>query len=71
MLTYALILIFEELRSVLVDDDVHGVAMPASLAGAVPLGNVMTYPVYRLFISGVCLVVALGLYLFLSRTRLG
>ena len=55
----------------LVDDDVHGVAMPASLAGAVPLGNVMTYPVYRLFISGVCLVVALGLHLVLSRTRLG
>lgn len=71
LLTYALILIFEELRSMLVDDDVHSVAMPASLAGALPLGSVMTYPVYRLFISGVCLLVALGLYLVLSRTRLG
>jgi branched-chain amino acid transport system permease protein len=31
----------------------------------------MTYPVYRLFISGVCLALALGMYLVLSRTRLG
>jgi branched-chain amino acid transport system permease protein len=71
LMTYALILIFEELRSLLVGDDVHGVAVPALLAGAVPLGGLMTYPVYRLFISAVCLLVALGLYLLLSRTRLG
>ncbi len=31
----------------------------------------MTYPVYRLFMSGVCLALALGLYLVISRTRLG
>jgi hypothetical protein len=31
----------------------------------------MTYPVYRLFISGVCLALALGMYLVFTRTRLG
>jgi branched-chain amino acid transport system permease protein len=31
----------------------------------------MSYPVYRLFISGVCLLVAFGLHLLLSRTRIG
>jgi branched-chain amino acid transport system permease protein len=31
----------------------------------------MTYPVYRLFISGVCLLLALGMYVVISRTRLG
>ena len=31
----------------------------------------MTYPVYRLFVSGVCIVVALALYLVITRTRLG
>jgi branched-chain amino acid transport system permease protein len=31
----------------------------------------MTYPAYRLFMSGVCLVVALGLYLFIQRTLVG
>ena len=71
LMTYALILVLEELRSVLVGDDVHGVPVPAWLAGAVPIGGLLTYPVYRLFLSGVCLLVALGLYLLLSRTRLG
>ena len=60
LMTYGLILVFEELRSILVGDDVHGVAPPAWLAGSVQLGDVMTYPVYRLFMSGVCVLVALG-----------
>lgn len=71
LMTYGLILVFEECRSLLVGDDVHGVAPPAWLAGSIPLGNVMTYPVYRLFMSGVCILVAAGLYAVISRTRLG
>ena len=71
LMTYGLILVFEELRSILVGDDVHGVAAPDWLSGSVPLGDVMTYPTYRLFISAVCIAVALGLYLVLARTRLG
>ena len=71
LMTYGLILVFEELRSLLVGDDVHGVQAPAWLAGTLPLGEVMTYPVYRLFISGVCLLLALGMYLVFTRTRLG
>ena len=62
---------FEELRSILVGDDVHGVAPPAWLAGSVQLGSVMTYPVYRLFMSGVCVLVGLGLYAVIARTRIG
>ena len=71
LMTYGLILVFEELRSILVGDDVHGVAPPAWLAGSVQLGSVMTYPIYRLFMSGVCVLVGLGLYLVISRTRIG
>jgi branched-chain amino acid transport system permease protein len=71
LMTYALILVFDDVRSIVAGDDVHGVAPPGWLSGAVHLGAVMTYPVYRLFISAVCLLVALGLYLLLSRTRLG
>jgi branched-chain amino acid transport system permease protein len=71
LMTYGLILVFEELRSILVGDDVHGVAAPEWLTGSVPLGDVMTYPTYRLFISAVCIAVALGLYFVLARTRLG
>ena len=71
LMTYGLILVFEELRSLLVGDDVHGVPVPALLAGTLPLGDLMTYPVYRLFISGVCIALALGMYLVFTRTRLG
>jgi len=71
LMTYGLILVFEELRSLLVGDDVHGVDAPAALAGTIPLGSLMTYPVYRLFISAMCVVLALAMYLVISRTRLG
>ena len=71
LMTYGLILVFEELRSILVGNDVHGVAPPDWLAGTIPLGDVMTYPVYRLFISAVCVVVALGMWAVLTRSRLG
>lgn len=71
LMTYGLILVFEELRSLLVGDEVHGVSPPEFLAGTLALGDVMTYPVYRLFISGVCLALALGMYFVFTRTRLG
>jgi branched-chain amino acid transport system permease protein len=71
LMTYALILVFEETRSVLVGNDVHGVKAPDWLAGTVPLGELMTYPVYRLFASAACIVIGIGLYLVVNRTRLG
>jgi branched-chain amino acid transport system permease protein len=71
LMTYALILVFEEARSILVGNDVHGVPVPQWLAGSIPLGELMTYPVYRLFASAACIVVALGLYWVVNRTRLG
>ncbi len=71
LMTYGLILVFEELRSLLVGDDVHGVAIPELLAGSIAIGNGMTYPVYRLFVSGLCLLLALGMYGLISKTRLG
>jgi branched-chain amino acid transport system permease protein len=71
LMTYGLILVFEELRSLIVGDDVHGVQPPAILSGTLPLGDVMTYPVYRLFVSGVCLALAVGMWFVFTRTRLG
>ena len=71
LMTYGLILVFEELRSMLVGDDVHSVAPPPLLAGSIPLGELMTYPVYRLFVSALCLVLAAAMWWVLARTRLG
>src|SRR5438477_9754026 len=71
LLTYGLILIFEELRSILVGNDVHGVAVPAIFNWSIPLTATLSYPVYRLFMSAVCIVLAVLLYLLISKTRLG
>ncbi|KAB2964612.1 MAG: branched-chain amino acid ABC transporter permease [Zoogloea sp.] len=71
LLTYGLILIFEELRSLLVGDEVHGVDIPAIFSASIPLSDVLSYPVYRLVISGVCIVLAVALYFVIQRTRLG
>lgn len=71
LLTYGLILIFNETRSLLWGNDVHSVPIPALLAGSIPLTEIQVYPVYRLFISLVCLLLAAGLYLVIQRTRLG
>jgi branched-chain amino acid transport system permease protein len=71
LLTYGLILIIEELRSIVWGDDVHSVPIPPLLADSIPLTDTLSYPVYRLAISAVCVVFALLLYVLIQRTRLG
>src|SRR4051794_16578264 len=71
LLTYGLILVFEELRSLIVGNDVHGVDVPAMLNWSIPLTDTLSYPVYRLFMSGICIVLSVLLYLLIKRTRIG
>jgi len=71
LLSFGLILIFEELRSIFFGDDVHGVPVPPLLRSSIPLTGTLSYPVYRLFISGACLVVAGLMYLVIQKTRVG
>jgi branched-chain amino acid transport system permease protein len=71
LLTFGLILVFEELRSILFGDDVHGVATPALLNFSLPLTDTLSYPVYRLFVTAVCLVIAGVLYFVIHKTRVG
>jgi branched-chain amino acid transport system permease protein len=71
LLTYGLILIFEELRSLIVGDDVHGVKTPDLLNYSIPLTDNLSYPVYRLFMSAVCLLLAGLMYVLIQRTRFG
>ena len=71
LLTFGLIYIFEETRSILWGDDVHAVQIPDALSASIQLTENLSYPVYRLFMSGVCIVLALGLYLLISKTKLG
>ncbi len=71
LLTFGLILILEELRSIAFGDDVHGVAVPELLNFSIPLTETLSYPVYRLFVTGVCLVIAGAMYWVIHKTRIG
>lgn len=71
LLTFGLILIFNELQSVIWGDDPHGVPIPEILNGALPLTDVLSYPYYRIFVSLACLALAVGMYFVIQRTRLG
>ena len=71
LLTYGLILVFEEVRSLVAGNDVHGVKIPAVFDWSIRLTDTLSYPVYRLFMSGVCLGLAGLLYLLVQRTRVG
>ncbi len=71
LLTFGLILILDDVQQILWGTGFHGVATPAALAGSIPLTADQDYPVYRLFISAVCLAVAAGLYGLIARTRIG
>jgi len=71
LLTYGLILIFSEVRSMLWGDDVHSVSIPALLAGSIPLTDTLAYPIYRVWLSVVCVVLAASMYYLIQHTRLG
>lgn len=71
LLTFGLIYIFEELRSMIWGDDVHNVAVPALLDWSIPLTDNLSYPAYRLFMLAMCLALALALWFMISKTKLG
>lgn len=71
LFTFGLILVIGELRGMLWGNDVHGVDVPPLLSGSIPLTETQSYPVYRLFISLICLATAAALIGLIRNTRLG
>lgn len=69
--TFSLILIFAEGAHWLFGSRPLYLTIPPLLDGAIALPGGGGYPIYRLAVIGVGLVVAVGLYLLISRTRLG
>ena len=68
--TFALILILNDGVKMVFGTDLP-LSAPGSLAGPVSLPFGLQYPVWRLVIIGVGLVLALGLYLLVQKTRVG
>ncbi|MBB4287164.1 branched-chain amino acid ABC transporter permease [Roseospira goensis] len=69
--TFGLILFFNELMVILWGRQPLFMAIPEALSGTVELLPGVPYPVYRLVIIAVGLLVALGLWGLIARTRLG
>src|SRR5437660_4357626 len=71
LLTFGLILIFNELQRILWGTRPHGVPVPSYLAGSVRLSDVLSYPVYRLAVAGICVLLALAMMFVIQKTRVG
>jgi branched-chain amino acid transport system permease protein len=69
--TFALILVFSEATPWLFGSFPLYLDIPPLLQGTVPLPGGSRYQLYRLAIIGVGIAVAVGLFLLISRTRLG
>jgi len=69
--TFALILIFSEGTRWLFGSFPLYLDVPPLLSGAVPLPGGSAYPLYRLAIIAAGILVAVGLFLLIGRTRLG
>ncbi|MEY8099501.1 branched-chain amino acid ABC transporter permease [Falsihalocynthiibacter sp. S25ZX9] len=69
--TFALILIFSEATRWVFGSFPLFLNIPEALSGPVTLPGGMQYPLYRLVLIGIGLAVAAGLFLLISRTRLG
>ena len=69
--TFGLILFFNEAVRLIWGPEGLVVPLPSWLDGVVALGFGITYPVYRIFIIIVGLLVAFGLYLLVGKTRIG
>ena len=69
--TFALILVFSEGTRWLFGSFPMYLTLPPSLSGAVSLPGGLQYPFFRLIIIAVGAAVALGLWVLITRTRLG
>lgn len=71
LLTFALILLFEEGRSLLVGNNFHSVAVPPILDRVVPIVGDFAYSAYRLAVLVACLAVAALMFVAIERTKIG
>ena len=71
LLTYGLILILNEAQRIIFGSDVHSVPVPEIFAGSIRLTDTLSYPVYRLALSGICIALAIAMVVVIQYTRIG
>ena len=70
LMTIGFALIFQDLALLIWGGDPYTIPTPPMLSGAVRIGD-LTFPVYRIFIVAIAIVVAAALWLALEGTRTG
>ena len=71
LVTFGLILVFNEIVSLIWGRVPLRFALPPALDGSIEISPGVAYPVFRLAILGVGLIVAAALYFIIQRTRIG
>jgi branched-chain amino acid transport system permease protein len=71
LVTYGLILIFDELAVIQWGKDVQPADIPTFLRGSIQFSDTIVYPIYRLALAAVGLLCAVGLYAVVAKTRIG
>ena len=71
LFTFALILIFDQTRSLLFGNDVFSFDLPEYFSGSINLWNYIEYPIYRIILTTISVFLLLLIYYFLKRTKYG
>lgn len=71
MVTIGLSIVLADIMLWIWSGNTYQFEAPEILTGATPMPLVKLYPVYRLFVLAVAIVIGIGLWLFLNRTRIG
>jgi branched-chain amino acid transport system permease protein len=71
LLSFGLILLVNEGQRIIFGNDPHGVEVPKILSGSIPLNDVLSYPIYRLFVCAVGILFVVVIGLVMAKTRIG
>jgi branched-chain amino acid transport system permease protein len=71
LLTFALILIFNETQKILWGSYPHSVPVPGYLSGSIPISSVLSYPIYRIAVAAFCILLAIAMMFVIQRTKIG
>jgi branched-chain amino acid transport system permease protein len=71
LVTFALILIFNEAQRIIWGSYPHSVPVPGYLSASIKLTDTLSYPVYRLALTAICIALAVAMMLVIQKTRIG
>jgi branched-chain amino acid transport system permease protein len=71
LLTFALILVFNELQQTVWGNYPQSIPMPSYLSSSISLTDQLGYPVYRIALMAICVALAAAMMFVIQKTRVG